>query len=285
MWWSIPVIVIVAVLSLYAAASAYGAARWTRRTRELRERLYSARVPIRQKAVDFSELDDLPAPVRRYFHTVLRDGQPIITGVHVRHEGTFNSSATEEKWRPFTSEQWVVTRRPGFFWNGRIAMAPGLPVRVHDAYIAGGGILHASLLGLVSVMRLQDDGALAVGEFMRYLAETTWYPTALLPGQGLIWEAVDDSSAYGTLSDGSTRATLLFTFNEQNLIESVRAEERGRTVGNETVPTPWQGRFWNYEERMGMLVPLDGEVAWLLPDGAKPYWRGHLTHLDYELQF
>jgi hypothetical protein len=31
-----------------------------------------------------------------------------------------------------------------------------------------------------------------------------------------------------------------------------------------------------------MLVPLDGEVAWLLPEGAKPYWRGHITEIDYD---
>jgi hypothetical protein len=31
-----------------------------------------------------------------------------------------------------------------------------------------------------------------------------------------------------------------------------------------------------------MLVPLDGEVAWLLPAGARPYWRGDITSLAYE---
>ena len=50
----------------------------------------------------------------------------------------------------------------------------------------------------------------------------------------------------------------------------MHAESRGRAEGGEVVPTPWQGRFWNYEERDGMRMPLDGEVAWLLPEGAKP---------------
>jgi hypothetical protein len=62
---------------------------------------------------------------------------------------------------------------------------------------------------------------------------------------------------------------MLFTFDDQDLIDTVRAEARGR--------------FWNYEERHGMLVPLDGEVAWLLSEEEKPYWRGHITDLDYEL--
>jgi hypothetical protein len=53
-------------------------------------------------------------------------------------------------------------------------------------------------------------------------------------------------------------------------------------VGGETVPTPWRGRFWNYAERNGMLVPLDGEVAWVLPESMQPYWRGHIVAITYE---
>jgi hypothetical protein len=32
-----------------------------------------------------------------------------------------------------------------------------------------------------------------------------------------------------------------------------------------------------------MKVPLEGEVAWILPSGAKPYWRGRLTQASYEV--
>ncbi|PEN12221.1 hypothetical protein CRI94_14370 [Longibacter salinarum] len=282
MWLKILVVILIALIAIYAAAFLYGASRWQTKTQELRDRLEFARSPLQQRTVDFRELDDLPAPVQRYFRTVLEDGQPIVTSVHVQHDGTFNTSETDEHWSAFTSEQWVVTDRPGFVWNGRVAMAPGLPVRVHDAYVSGQGILHVSLLGAVSVADLRGKGELARGELMRYFAEATWYPTALLPSQGVTWEAVDDHSAYGTLTDGDNTITLLFSFNDEGLIDTVRAEARGRTVEGEVVPTPWRGRFWNYEERDGMLVPADGEVAWLLPDGERPYWRGHITDLGYE---
>ena len=48
-----------------------------------------------------------------------------------------------------------MTRPPGFVWDARMAMVPGLPVRVHDAYIAGQGMLHPAVLGLVSLAELQ----------------------------------------------------------------------------------------------------------------------------------
>jgi hypothetical protein len=161
-------------------------------------------------------------------------------------------------------------------------MMPGLPVRVHDAYIAGEGTLHASLLGLFTVVDMRGTRDVAEGELMRFFAEAAWYPTALLPSQGVHWEAVDDHSAKATLEEGDITITMLFTFNEEGLIDTVRAEARGRAVGEEVIPTPWHGRFWNYEERNGMRVPLDGEVAWLLPEGEKPYWRGHITEIRYQ---
>ena len=82
-----------------------------------------------------------------------------------------------------------------------------------------------------------------------------WYPTALLPSQGVRWEPVDDHSAYATLTEGTISVTMLFAFNDSGLIDTVRAEARRRMVSCNVVPTPWQGRFWNYIERDGMRVP------------------------------
>ncbi len=276
------VIAVSVIVIAVAAAVVYGAYRWNAGTRELRARLEAARIPVEPQVVSFRELEGLPAPVQRYFRTVLKEGQPMVSSVLVQHRGTFNMSETSERWKPFTSDQRVITRRPGFDWNGRVAVMPGLSVRVHDAYVAGEGILHAALLGLFSVVNLRGTHEVAEGELMRFFAEAAWYPTALLPSQGVRWDEVDIRSARATLVDGSVAVTMLFSFNEDGTIDTVRAEARGRTVGDQIIPTPWQGRCWNYQQQDGMLVPLNGEVAWLLPEGAKPYWRGRITEIAYE---
>ncbi len=277
------VIIVVAVIASLGATVAFGAYRWTDGTRQLRARLEAARVAVVPRVVDFRELEGLPAPVQRYFRRVLRDGQPMVSGARVRHRGTFNMGATADRWRPFTSDQLVMTRRPGFDWDGRIRMLPGLTVRVHDAYVAGEGILRAALMGLVPLADLRGTGEVARDELMRFLAEAAWYPTALLPSQGVRWDAVDARSARATLADGPIAVTLLFAFDEEGGIATVMAEARGRAVGTQLVPTPWHGRFTDYQERGGMLVPLEGEVAWLLPDGAKPYWRGRIGEITYDV--
>ena len=179
-------------------------------------------------------------------------------------------SATGEKWKRFTSTQRVIAQRPGFDWEGRIEMMPGLTVRVHDAYIAGAGVLHATLLGLVSLAKLGGTPEIAQGELMRFLAEAAWYPTALLPNQGVQWKAIDDFSANASLKDGETALTLRLHFDDKGMIASVRAEARGRTVASAVIPTPWEVQWNNYELREAMCVPAEGEVAWLLPEGRSP---------------
>lgn len=282
--WLKPLLTFGLLLAIISAATIlYGASRWDARTRDIRQRLEAARAPVYPRAVDFRELDGLPAVVQRYLRQVLKEGQPMITAVSVRHSGEMNMSETSEQWRPFTSEQRVIPQRPGFDWHANISMMPGVPVRVHDAYVAGDGILHAAVLGLFTVADVSGTRDVAEGELMRFFAEAAWYPTAFLPSQGVRWEAVTAHSALGSLRDGDIELTLLFSFGEDGLIETVRAKARGRMVNGQPVPTPWQGRFWNYGERNGMRTPLDGEVAWVLPDGPKPYWRGRITESNYEL--
>ena len=274
-----------ALAGVAAGVTYYGAMRWDDDTQALRARLAAGRAAVNPAAVDFRALNGLPAPVQRYFRTVLTDGQPMVAAARVEHDGTFNMGGDDDAWRPFSSDQQVVTRRPGFDWNGRVAMMPGLPVRVHDAYVGGQGILHAAVLGLITVADMRGTKEVAEGELMRFLAEAAWYPTALLPGQGVRWTPVDHRSAHATLVDGDIRLTMLFTFDERGLIDTVSAPARGRTVGGHIVPTPWRGRFWNYERHDGMLVPVAGEVAWLLPGGPKPYWRGTIRKVEYEFTF
>ncbi|PWH18576.1 MAG: hypothetical protein DDG58_06390 [Ardenticatenia bacterium] len=280
--WKVILGLILGLVVLVAIGISYGKLRWDALTKELHAQLEAARVPIAPKVFEEHELKGLPAPVQRYFRTVLQEGQPIVSLVQVEHVGTFNMSAEGEQWKPFVSSQRVVTRRPGFVWDARITMLPGVVAYVHDAYVAGRGILRANVLGLITLMHLPSTPELARGELMRFFAEAAWYPTALLPSQGVLWQAIDDRSAQATLKDGENVLTMTFRFNEDGLIESVRAEARGRIVGNMTIPTAWEGRWRDYAQRQGMLIPLEGEVAWLLPKGAKPYWRGRITTITYE---
>ncbi len=283
LWW------LAGTASLVFLLWALGCSRWRALTQELTSRLEAARQPAPTARYDAArELEGLPKPVQRYLRAVLKDGQPMVAAVQLEHRGHFNlGSVGVDRWRPFTSTQRVQTRRPGFVWDGRVAVLPGVAIHVHDAYVAGEGLLRPALLGLVRLMDLRgsspEPGGVAQGEFLRFFAESAWYPTVLLPSHGVRWTAVDEHSARATLVDGRIGAELLFRFDPATgLVDSVRAEARGRAVGKRVVLTPWEGRWSDYAERDGLRVPTRGEVAWLTGQGRLSYWRGVLGSLRYE---
>jgi hypothetical protein len=286
--WVIWLVLMVAALALAGVAlTAFGSMRWAASMQLLTADLEAGRVPSASACAagpthyDISELEGLPAPVQRYFRAALTPGQAIVSAATIRMTGSFNLSATGEQWKPFTSWQRFITRCPGCLRDARIAMLPGLTARVVDSYIVGRGLLRATIQGLFAVTELRGGGEIARGEFMRYFAEAAWYPTALLPSQGVRWAAVDDRSAHATLVDGPISLTLLFRFDAAGLIESFRAEARGSMVDQVMVQAPWEGRFSNYQTCDGMRVPLAGEVAWMRPQGRKVYFKGRVARLAH----
>ncbi len=216
-----------------------------------------------------------------YFARVLPEGRPRIARAYLRQQGRF-LVGPPRLWRPFRATQTLTTRPPGFVWDARIRMPLGLPIVVRDAFREGAGSMRARFLGL----RLADVAgtpAIAAAALQRYLAEAVLLPTALLPSEGVSWTAIGASSARACIAAGTTRVSLEFRFGRDGLVESVFAPARMRDVKGRGEPTPWHGHWWDYEEHDGVLAPRSGEVAWELPRGRQPYWRGEVTRIEYEV--
>jgi hypothetical protein len=276
------IVVVIAGLGLtYAATAAFGAWRWSGAAVDLVAKLESGRVAPAVSRYHEAELAGLPAPVQRYFRAVLTDGQPIVTGVTLTQGGMFNLGRTVDQWKPFTATQHFTTARPGFVWDANITMFPGLPVRVVDAFIAGNGLLRPTILGLFDMGTQQGAGEIARGELLRHFAESVWFPTALLPSQGVVWAAVDDTSAQATMTDGPVGVTMLFRFGADGLVTTIRVDGRATTVDGATVLMPWECRMSHYQTQDGMRVPMTGEVLYITPQGEKPYFRGTNETIAY----
>ncbi|MFC6730514.1 DUF6920 family protein [Natronoarchaeum mannanilyticum] len=233
------------------------------------------------RTFDPDDVADLPSPVSRYFETVLDEGQPYSRTVRLEQRGRFRLGDADSAWKPLEATQNVAVDPPGFVWDATIRVVPFVPVRVVDAYVGGEGSLRAAVLSVLTVADAEQSPELDAGELQRYLAEAVWYPTALLPGEGVQWAAIDERSARATLEHDDTTVSLVFHFDDDHLVERVVAEDRPRAVDDGFEATRWTGRFWDYRERSGMLVPTVAEVEWNLPDGDLPYWRAKITEIEH----
>ena len=234
---------------------------------------------VHGSAFDVAQLAGLPVPVARYLAFALSPGQRIIAHAHLRSRGTF--AAKPNAWAPFTAEQDVHTQPPEFVWHARIAMLPLIPVRVRDRYVGGEGSMRAAVAGLVPIVNQHGTPEMAAASLQRFLAEAVWYPTALLPGDGLSWSSIDEKRARVTLTDGATTVSLDVTFGSAGEIETV-STMRYRDVKGTPILTGWVGHHRDYQRLSGMMIPTSGEVAWVLPTGPMPYWRGRLISATFD---
>ncbi|MEO8038599.1 MAG: DUF6544 family protein [Betaproteobacteria bacterium] len=275
-------VMVLAPVAVAVIVTCQSQAQWLG-TSEAMRRSISATVPSTIAAYSETELVGLPAPVARYFRSVLRDGQAIIRQADVTWSGQFNmGKAGRDRWVPFTATQLFVPGTREFVWDARMALAPGLPVLVSDSFIDGTGAMHAAIFGLIRLVDVAGTADLARGELLRFLGEAVWLPTALLPSQGVHWSPIDDNSARATISGGGVAVSAEYRFADDGSIASLSSKERLFDDG-ESPPSihPWGGTYRRYEERNGVRVPMESEVHWDLPGGRFTYWRGTPTQIAY----
>ncbi|NKN34116.1 DUF6544 family protein [Marichromatium bheemlicum] len=274
--------VLFALIMVPAVVVLLGVTRWQSVTVALVERLEGARRAVAPRTFERGELLPLPAPVQAYFRAVLSPGQPLVAAAEIAQEGALDLGRAQSRWVQFHGRQRVFVSRPGWLWDARVRWWPGLRLFAHQGLFSGVVVARYKLFGLIPVVRSREEAAGAASELTRFLAEAVWYPTRLLPSQGVHWEEIDDQHARATISDDGVSVGVVFVFDDAGLVRSVRAQARERRVGGTRIETPWEMRFWEYRERGGMMIPAQYEMAWVLPQGRQVYAQGRVNEALYK---
>ncbi len=269
---------VLVVVVLLGAANA----TWSSRTAEVVAQLKGAGLSPPDSAFAPRQLEDLPAPVARYLRAALRDGAPLPWYAVIRHEGVFRAdSVNRSGWR-FRSVEEFDVRPPGYVWDARMGLGLGVSLFVRDAFTRSEGTTLARVAGLIPMVNAGGKAPLNEAALQRWLAETAWFPTALLPGQSVRWTAIDDSTARATVTSDSLSASLDFHFGADSLVSWVGSDSRARLVGDAFVPTPWRGRWSDWRWIEAQRIPYRGEASWELPTRTWEYWSGTVVSASYE---
>jgi len=209
--------------------------------------------------------------IRRF---AMPEGEVAPREIVFRQEGEMRL-APDAPWRPFRAEQRMAGDALDFRWRAWFWMAPLAPFRVIDAFENGSGRLAVTALGVLPVARgrgLDFDR----GEIQRGLAELPWRPFAIGRMPHVIWESPNGRTLSTTYDDGRVRASADLEIDDTGRVTSGSAL-RVRLVGKTPVETPWRGTFGGWRRFGRVQIPTDAEVAWILPEGPFPYWRGRIV--------
>ena len=218
----------------------------------------------------YDQLAGLPDPVQQYFRHVLPEGHPHIHTARLKHRGRFKTSVNAD-WTDIVGEQYFTADPPGFIWRGKTRL-----FTARDQYVAGRGRLVVHLLSLVSVVKVQGK-TVDEGELLRWLGESVWFPTNLLPREGLRWSPIDNHSTRLSFAYGSLTVNYLVYFNKQN--EIVRLETQ-RYMTPERQET-WIGELSDYQRINEVLVPTRIRATWKLPEGDHAYADFRVREIHY----
>jgi len=195
-----------AMLALLAAVTlallALLAWRWTDTLAEQDawRRLISLQ-PAAPAAFDDSMIATLPDPAQRFFRFAIAPGTPLHTVAEISMEGEFSlGNKAEPNYMPMRAEQ-LLAAPYGFVW--RVRAGDRVWFAGSDGAADGSSWSRFWLLNIVPVARAGNNADHMRAAFGRYAAEAVfWTPAALLPGEHVRWEAIDESSARVNLTYG-----------------------------------------------------------------------------------
>ncbi len=221
----------------------------------------------------YEQLTGLPEPVQRYFKHVLKDEMPFISYVRLTHDGQFKTDLKKD-WVKIEGEQYFTTEKPGFIWKGTTSMFVA-----RDMYLGNEGSLIATILSVVNVVDIHGKQQYNESELLRWLAESVWFPTNLLPSEKLQWTAIDDSTAKLTFKYNGLSLFYIVTFNDIGEIIQMETQRYRDEKRSET----WIIKPDQYEEINSIIIPIEAEVLWRLKEGDFSYAKFKVKKIEYDI--
>lgn len=227
---------------------------------------------------------DLPEPVARYFGFVFQGGPPRpIRAVRMQEEGSFRRPGTTS-WAPMEVEQYASPADPAFVFTGTTPVLPGVTARATDAYVDGRMDMKVNVLGAITVVD-EEGGVLDRTSLMRFFIEAPLYPTALLPGPHLRWEAIDANRARAVvLADGKPIGAYRATFASDGALVELWSEDDG----DEATAHRFHGagevtERGDYRSVDGVMVPHSFTLARRFGERVEAFWKGTVTAIEFDV--
>ena len=233
--------------------------------------LFSQSSNISAKIFNYEQLSGLPEPVQRYFRHVLKDGQPFISYVRLTHDGQFRAGLDKD-FTNIEGEQYFTAEKPGFIWKGTTSM-----FTARDMYLGDQGRLIVTLFSLYNIVNGSGEN-FNEGELQRWLGESVWFPTNLLPNERTQWSPIDANSAKLSFKYRDVSFSCVATFNE---VGEITQMETKRFFGDEKRES-WLCKPADYREINGVIIPMKAEVIWKLEKGEVSYAKFNVKKIEYD---
>jgi hypothetical protein len=213
---------------------------------------------------------DLPAPVARYYQTIMGDEVPVVETAVISGRGTlrFMGITFPARLR--------FTHDAGQGYRHYIeATIFGYPLmKVNERYLDGQARMQ------LPVGVIENEPKVDMAANLGLWGESIWLPSIYLTDSRVRWEAVDETSARLIVPFAADEDTFTVYFDpETGLIASMEAMRYKEATSTEK--TLWQLDILAWDKFQGLLIPSRSTVTWA--DEGSPWLVIELDDLAYNV--
>ena len=219
------------------------------------------------------QITSLPAPVQRYLLHVISENHPAIRYAVLEQRATFRHGP-ERPWFRVKAREIISGMEPGWVWDAVLIHKGGIRRTAKLSYVQGEAHGHIKFLGAFTTQEFHGPET-DTSMLFRLLSEVVWIPTAFLPTKALRWEPIDDATAKAVITDGPTRVSAMFHFNQDNEIERITTSDKYRDHKSGFEQASFTMVCSSYKEFDGVKIPTQVDFIWNLETGDYDY--GHFT--------
>ena len=232
------------------------------------------------KVYSIKDIENLPAPVQRYFRYTLKEGTEYIRFARMKASGKFRRPLQKE-WVKMEAREYFSVEPPGLIFDSVMKQGP-VWFDIRDKYWRGKGGMYVNMLSGINVLKENDTRELNTTTFLRWIGEAVMFPTALLPSEYIKWKPIDENSAELEVTHGNNKGTYQVYFNDIGEIVKYESDNRYDKIDGRFQKVGSVAVRSGYKELGGFRVPTEFLITRILPDGThEDFWQGQVTDISY----
>lgn len=175
---------------------------------------------------------------------------------------------------PFRAWQTSAATDSAFVWRARFQPFGAIVAADYLTPAAAG--LRVRVLGAIAIVNAVQTQEVRRGQLLRYLAELPWVPDSFLHNRAIDWRVEGPERLVAGIGTGADRIAVTFMLGADGRIAGAECPARPRLEGRGSRERPWGGRFWDYREIEGRMIPTRAEVYWVIDGQRFVYWAGRI---------